>query len=137
MIGADPAFDAAHPSGHILFRSTRGGYLDSVILTEAAGKDGKMRKNEIATPRMVTLCAPARPIWRRPGSFCKTIDSIPRSIGDNLSTVQVRHDICRWCNRIRAEQGPGPTQQRPHLVELLLHGDLGHHRIGDRADEFR
>lgn len=36
MIGADPAFDAAHPSGHILFRSTRGGYLDSVILTEAA-----------------------------------------------------------------------------------------------------
>ena len=36
MIGPDPAFDAPHPSGHILFRSTRGGYLDSVILTEGA-----------------------------------------------------------------------------------------------------
>jgi hypothetical protein len=36
VIGPDPAFDAPHPSGHILFRSTRGGYLDSVILTEGA-----------------------------------------------------------------------------------------------------
>lgn len=36
MSEADPAFDTLHPSGHLLFRSCRGGYLDSVILTEAA-----------------------------------------------------------------------------------------------------
>jgi hypothetical protein len=32
----NPAFDAVHPSGHILFRSCRGGYLHSVALSEAA-----------------------------------------------------------------------------------------------------
>ena len=32
----NPEFDAVHPSGHILFRSCRGGYLHSVALTEAA-----------------------------------------------------------------------------------------------------
>ncbi|CAJ1578383.1 DUF2694 family protein [[Mycobacterium] wendilense] len=32
----DPDFDAVHPSGHILFRSCRGGYLHSVVLTEPA-----------------------------------------------------------------------------------------------------
>lgn len=31
-----PEFDAVHPSGHILFRSCRGGYLHSVTLAEAA-----------------------------------------------------------------------------------------------------
>ncbi|HEX7322094.1 MAG TPA: DUF2694 family protein [Mycobacterium sp.] len=36
MAEPDQAFDAAHPSGHILFRSCRGGYLHSVALTEAA-----------------------------------------------------------------------------------------------------
>jgi hypothetical protein len=36
MTEPDPEFDAAHPSGHILFRSRRGGYLHSVILAEAA-----------------------------------------------------------------------------------------------------
>jgi len=33
---ADPEFDAVHPSGHVLFRSTRGGYLHSVGLGEGA-----------------------------------------------------------------------------------------------------
>jgi Protein of unknown function (DUF2694) len=32
----NPEFDVVHPSGHILFRSCRGGYLHSVALTEAA-----------------------------------------------------------------------------------------------------
>jgi hypothetical protein len=32
----EPEFDAVHPSGHILFRSCRGGYLHSVTLAEAA-----------------------------------------------------------------------------------------------------
>jgi len=32
----DPEFDATHPSGHILFRSCRGGYLHSVALAEPA-----------------------------------------------------------------------------------------------------
>lgn len=36
MTEADPAFDAVHPSGHVLFRSCRGGYLHSVALAEAA-----------------------------------------------------------------------------------------------------
>lgn len=36
MTEPDPAFDAVHPSGHVLFRTCRGGYLHSVVLTEAA-----------------------------------------------------------------------------------------------------
>jgi hypothetical protein len=36
MTEPDPAFDAVHPSGHVLFRSCRGGYLHSVALAEAA-----------------------------------------------------------------------------------------------------
>jgi hypothetical protein len=36
MTEYDPGFDATHPSGHVLFRSCRGGYLHSVALTEAA-----------------------------------------------------------------------------------------------------
>lgn len=36
MTQPNPDFDAIHPSGHILFRSCRGGYLHSVVLTEAA-----------------------------------------------------------------------------------------------------
>lgn len=35
MSDADPEFDAVHPSGHVMFRSSRGGYLDSVVLSEA------------------------------------------------------------------------------------------------------
>jgi hypothetical protein len=36
MTDANPAFDTVHPSGHILFRSCRGGYAHSVALSEAA-----------------------------------------------------------------------------------------------------
>lgn len=36
MTDANPAFDTVHPSGHILVRSCRGGYMHSVALTEAA-----------------------------------------------------------------------------------------------------
>lgn len=36
MSWPDPAFDAAHPSGHLVFRSCRGGYLHSVALADAA-----------------------------------------------------------------------------------------------------
>lgn len=35
MSDPDPDFDAVHPSGHVLFRSCRGGYLHSVVLSEA------------------------------------------------------------------------------------------------------
>lgn len=36
MTEPNPEFDATHPSGHILFRSCRGGYLHSVVLSEPA-----------------------------------------------------------------------------------------------------
>lgn len=36
MTDANPAFDTVHPSGHILVRSCRGGYMHSVALSEAA-----------------------------------------------------------------------------------------------------
>lgn len=36
MTEPNPDFDAAHPSGHVLFRSCRGGYLHSVVLSEPA-----------------------------------------------------------------------------------------------------
>ncbi len=36
MTEPNPAFDTVHPSGDVLFRSCRGGYLHSVALSEAA-----------------------------------------------------------------------------------------------------
>lgn len=36
MTEANPAFDTVHPSGHILVRSCRGGYMHSVALSEEA-----------------------------------------------------------------------------------------------------
>jgi hypothetical protein len=36
MTEPNPDFDALHPSGHVLFRSCRGGYLHSVALSEEA-----------------------------------------------------------------------------------------------------
>lgn len=36
MSEPDPEFDAVHPSGHVLFRSTGEGYLHSVVLSESA-----------------------------------------------------------------------------------------------------
>jgi hypothetical protein len=36
MTEANAAFDTVHPSGHILVRSCRGGYMHSVALSEAA-----------------------------------------------------------------------------------------------------
>ncbi len=36
MNDPDPAFDAVHPSGHLMFRSSRGGCLHSVVLSESA-----------------------------------------------------------------------------------------------------
>jgi|SRR3981189_3686188 len=36
MTDPNPAFDTVHPSGHILVRSCRGGYMHSVTLSEAA-----------------------------------------------------------------------------------------------------
>jgi hypothetical protein len=35
-LDADPEFDVTHPSGHLMFRSCRGGYLHSVVLSDAA-----------------------------------------------------------------------------------------------------
>ncbi len=34
-LDADPQFDVTHPSGHLMFRSCHGGYLHSVVLSEA------------------------------------------------------------------------------------------------------
>lgn len=39
MTEPNPDFDATHPSGQVLVRSCRGGYLHSVALTEAALDD--------------------------------------------------------------------------------------------------
>lgn len=36
MTDPNPAFDTVHPSGHILVRSCRGGYMHSVALTAEA-----------------------------------------------------------------------------------------------------
>jgi hypothetical protein len=36
MTDANPAFDTIHPSGHILVRTCRGGYMHSVALSEEA-----------------------------------------------------------------------------------------------------
>jgi hypothetical protein len=36
MSEPDSAYDAIHPSGHLMFRSSRGGCLHSVLLSESA-----------------------------------------------------------------------------------------------------
>ncbi|MCX6483374.1 MAG: DUF2694 family protein [Mycobacterium sp.] len=38
MSEPDSAYDAVHPSGHLMFRSSRGGCLHSVLLSESAMK---------------------------------------------------------------------------------------------------
>ena len=40
MSEPSPEFDALHPSGHVLFRSCPGGYLHSVVLSEAVSDAG-------------------------------------------------------------------------------------------------
>lgn len=35
-LDAEPEFDVTHPSGRLMFRSCRGGYLHSVVLSDAA-----------------------------------------------------------------------------------------------------
>lgn len=52
MTGHEPAFDTAHPSGQVTFRSACGGYLHSVALTEAA-----MRTDPRTLARAVLLTA--------------------------------------------------------------------------------
>ncbi len=52
MTGHDPAFDAVHPSGHVMFRSAPGGYLHSVLLGEAA-----LRTDAETLARAVLLAA--------------------------------------------------------------------------------
>lgn len=52
MSDPDPAFDTIHPSGHVTFRSARGGYLHSVALNEAA-----MRTDSATLARAVLLTA--------------------------------------------------------------------------------
>lgn len=36
MSEPDPAYDTVHPTGQLMFRSSRGGYLHSVLLSESA-----------------------------------------------------------------------------------------------------
>lgn len=52
MIEHDPAFDVVHPSGQVMFRSARGGYLHSVVLDESA-----MRTDAATLARAVLLTA--------------------------------------------------------------------------------
>lgn len=52
MIEHDPAFDVVHPSGQVMFRSARGGYLHSVVLDESA-----MRTDAVTLARAVLLTA--------------------------------------------------------------------------------
>jgi hypothetical protein len=50
--GHDPAFDAIHPSGQVLFRSSPGGYLHSVVLDDSA-----LRADAATLARAVLLTA--------------------------------------------------------------------------------
>lgn len=63
----DPAFDAGHPSGQVMFRSTRGGYLHSVALGESA-----MRTDPQTLARAILLAAEV--------SHLKAVASIRREI---------------------------------------------------------
>lgn len=52
MSGHEPAFDTVHPSGQVMFRSAPGGYLHSVVLTEAS-----LRTDPVTLARAVLLTA--------------------------------------------------------------------------------
>ena len=84
MMDADPEFDAVHPSGHILFRSCRGGYLHSVGLDEAA-----MDSDADTLARAVLLAADV--------SHLKALMHIRQEIVDTGHTpsadVPTRHDL--------------------------------------------
>lgn len=94
MSGPDPAFDAVHPSGAVLFRSGRGGYLHSVALAESA-MDADARRLAGA----VLLCAEV--------SHLKAVMAVRREIIDAGFTPSA--------------QIPGPGDLASAESELMIH----------------
>lgn len=98
MTEPDPAFDTTHPSGHILFRSCRGGYLHSVVLSEGAMD---IEAGELA--RGILLAAEV--------SYLKAV-------------MEVRAEIIAAGHSPSAEL-PGPQQLAAAQAALAEHQDPG------------
>lgn len=90
----DPAFDTVHPSGGVLFRSARGGYLHSVTLNEAA-----MRSDPETLARAVLLTA---------------------QVSHLKAVMQVRQDIID-AGFTPSVQIAGPAEMERAQAELLDH----------------
>lgn len=81
---ADPKYDVTHPSGNVLFRSARGGYLHSVVLNDEAMQADSRRLAEA-----IVLAADV--------SFFKSLMQVRQEIVDAGHTpsaeVPTRHDM--------------------------------------------
>jgi len=154
MTEPDPDFDATHPSGHVLFRSCRGGYLHSVALSE-----GAMYTDAETLARAITLTAdvsylraamqvraeilaaghtpsaevPSPPIWPRrstgyasTGCMTRTRRPEPVSVNPALHGISGRGDLGGRFDGVFTEECPGAGQHQADLVELLLQRRFGH-----------
>lgn len=71
MTDPDPQYDTVHPSGHLMFRSCRGGYLHSVVIGEAAMDTGARALAEaILMAANVSYLKAERRIWTTMTDLC-------------------------------------------------------------------
>lgn len=99
MTEPNPAFDTAHPSGDVVFRSCRGGYLHSVVLSEAAmGADVSRLAEAIVLAADVSFLKAALEIrgeiittGHAPSAAVPTTDEL-RVATERLSVHQLRAD---------------------------------------------
>lgn len=130
MTDANPAFDTVHPSGHILVRSCRGGYMHSVTLSEGAMEtDAETLAEESCGPQTSPASRPcwkyamrsSRPGIRRPPAFRPT----------KISTRRLRNYWRTNC----AVAGADPLQH-PGLGGLGTRDDIGGRFDGIGAEQF-
>jgi uncharacterized iron-regulated protein len=104
MTEADPAFDTVHPSGHILVRSCRGGYMHSLTLSEAA-----MSTNTESLAEAILLTADV--------SYLKAVVEVRGEIvvaGYTPSAeVPTAHDLDRAIDRLVAHELQRPDDREP------------------------
>jgi hypothetical protein len=156
MTDANPAFDTVHPSGHILVRSCRGGYMHSVALSaEAMDTDAESLaqailltdvsclkallevRNEIVAPGhtpSAEVPTPTISMWRSKNCWrinCAAAAKARIKRADGLKhpgpgRIGIGCDIGWRLDGVGAEQLSRAAEQRTHLVELLLQRRISH-----------
>ncbi len=151
-----PSSTPCTPSGAILFRSCRGGYAHSVVLSHAAMDTDaqtlaagilltadvsylkalmEVRKEIVAAGYSPSAEVPTPWTWTRRSKSCWCTNcAADAARGEHraklaqprLNRVRVRRDIGGRFDGAAAEQLSRASQQRPNFVELLLQRRISH-----------